>query len=202
MEFVAGSPETAQAYVQNTVALSNEHGFPFFAAFGTMYQGWSSTALGRPQQGLTLLTKGLSAFRATGTVTGTARALISLAETYSKLQQPLECMNCLSEAEQIIETTEERNIEAELHRLRGDLMLSSCDPTAAEPNYRRALTVACRQKAKFGELRAATSLARLWRDQGKRIEARDLLAPIYGWFTEGFDTPVLQDAKALLDQLV
>jgi tetratricopeptide (TPR) repeat protein len=201
MEFVAGSPETAQAYVQNTVALSNEHGFPFFAAFGTMYQGWSSTAFGRPQQGLTLLTKGLSAFRATGTVTGTARALISLAETYSKLQQPLECMNCLGEAEQIIETTEERNIEAELHRLRGDLMLSSCDPAAAEPNYRRALTVACQQKAKLGELRAATSLARLWRDQGKCIEARDLLAPIYGWFTEGFDTPVLKDAKALLDQL-
>jgi class 3 adenylate cyclase/tetratricopeptide (TPR) repeat protein len=201
MEWLARSPETAQALAQNVVALSNEHGFPFFAALGTMYQGWSSTALGRPRQGLTLLTKGLSALRDTGAVLGTTHALTWLAETYYKLRQPLECSNCLGEAEQIIEMTKERHMASELHRLRGDLMLFRCDPTAAEANYRRALAVACQQKAKLWELRAATSLARLWRDQRKRTEARDLLARIYGWFTEGFDTPVLQDAKALLDQL-
>ena len=88
-----------------------------------------------------------------------------------------------------------------MYRLRGDLLSAAGDQTAAEESYHRALAVARRQRAKTLELRAATSLARLWHDQGKRTEARDLLAPIYGWFTEGFDTPVLQDAKALLDQL-
>jgi class 3 adenylate cyclase/tetratricopeptide (TPR) repeat protein len=201
IELLTNSPETAKCYALALVALSNEHGFSWFATIGTMFQGWSLTALGRPQQGLTLLTNGLSALRAAGTVLGTTRALILLAGTYSKLRQPLESMNCLAEAEQIIEMAQERYMEAELYCLRGDLTLSSCDPTAAEPNYQRALTVARQQKAKVFELRAATSLARLWRGQGKRTEARDLLSPVYGWFTEGFDTPVLQDAKALLDEL-
>ena len=84
---------------------------------------------------------------------------------------------------------------------RGDLLNATGDRATAEQNYHQALVVARRQSARAFELRAATSLARLWRDQGKRTEARDLLAPIYGWFTKGFDTPVLQDAKALLDQL-
>ena len=88
-----------------------------------------------------------------------------------------------------------------MHRLREELLEAGGDQSGAEANYRRALYVAQQQSAKAFELRAATSLARLWRDQGKRNEARDLLAPIYGWFTEGFDTPVLQDAKALIDQL-
>jgi len=91
--------------------------------------------------------------------------------------------------------------EADLHRVRGELLISVGDPTAAEAAFQQAIAVAHRQNAKFWELRAATSLGRLWRDQGKRIEARDLLAPIYDWFTEGFDTPVLRDAKALLDEL-
>jgi len=110
-------------------------------------------------------------------------------------------MNCLAEASQIIATTDERYVEAEVHRLRGDLLNATGDRSAAEQSYRQALAVAKRQSAKPWELRAATSLARLWRDQSKRTEARDLLAPVYGWFSEGFDTPVLQDAKALLDQL-
>jgi predicted ATPase len=97
--------------------------------------------------------------------------------------------------------TDEREHEAELNRLHGDLLLATGDESAADRAYHQALVVAKRQSAKFWELRAATSLARLWRDQGKRTEARDLLAPIYGWFSEGFDTPVLQDAKALVDQL-
>jgi predicted ATPase len=100
-----------------------------------------------------------------------------------------------------MEKTDERFSEAELHRVRGELLTATGDQAAAEQNYKEALAVAKRQSARTFELRAATSLARLWRDQGKRTEARDLLAPIYGWFTEGFDTPVLQDAKNLLDQL-
>ena len=102
-----------------------------------------------------------------------------------------------------VERTGVRWIEAELHRLRGELQLAlpKPDQSDAEACFGRALAVAREQQAKFWELRAATSLARLWRDQGKRAEARDLLAPVYGWFTEGFDTPDLKDAKALLDEL-
>ena len=124
-----------------------------------------------------------------------------LAETHRQLGQPIEGMNCLTEAEQIIEASDERRDEAELHRVRGDLLNATGDQAAAEQSYHQALAVAQRQSAKLFELRATTSLARLWRDQGKRTEARDLLAPVYNWFTEGFDTPVLKEAKALLEQL-
>ena len=115
--------------------------------------------------------------------------------------QPAEGLNCLAEADQIIERTEERIGDAEVHRLRGDLLNATGDRAAAERSYRQALGAAERQRAKVWQLRAATSLARLWRDQGKRAEARDILSSIYGWFTEGFDTPVLQGAKTLLDEL-
>jgi predicted ATPase len=101
----------------------------------------------------------------------------------------------------IVEETQERWCEAELHRAKGDLLSSAAKPDEAEACFVKALAIARRQSAKTWELRAAASLARLWRDQGKRTEARDLLATIYGWFTEGFDTPALKDAKALLDQL-
>jgi predicted ATPase len=110
-------------------------------------------------------------------------------------------MNCLTEAEQLIETADDRHHAAELHRVRGDLLKSTGDQIAAEYSYHQALVVARRQSARTLELRAATRLARLWQDQGKRAAARDLLAPVYGWFTEGFDTPILREAKALLDEL-
>ena len=97
--------------------------------------------------------------------------------------------------------TEERIAESELHRWRGDLSKARDDQDAAEQSYQRALAVARRQSARSLEIRAATSFARLWRDQGKRTEARDLLAPVYGWFTEGFDTADLKEAKALIDEL-
>jgi predicted ATPase len=158
-------------------------------------------ASGQAQEGLTLLTQGLAAIRAAGSVAGTPSVLILLAETYAMLGQSGEGLNCLAEAARIIETTEERIGEAELHRLRGDLLRATGDLSAAEQNYHQALAVAKRQSAKLFELRASISLARLWCKQGKRGEARDLLASIYGWFTEGFDTPILEEAKALLDQL-
>jgi predicted ATPase len=124
-----------------------------------------------------------------------------LAEVFGIAGHPEEGINSLSEAAKITETTQERLAEAEIYRLRGGLFLSINQHGAAEASYRKALAVARWQSAKFWELRAATSLTPLWRDQGKRTQARDLLTPIYGWFTEGFDTPVLQDAKALLDEL-
>jgi predicted ATPase len=126
---------------------------------------------------------------------------MTLAEVYGMAAQADEGLKRRAEAANIVEATQERWVEAEMHRLRGTLLLSMHERVAAEDSFRLALTVAQQQSAKFWELRAATSLAGLWRDQGKRAEAGDLLAPIYGWFTEGFDTPVLQDAKALLDEL-
>ena len=109
----------------------------------------------------------------------------------------------LREATTAVETTEERWCEAEVHRIGGEVALMSSKPDAAkaEAYFERALSVARQQQAKSWELRAAMSMARLWRDQGKRDEARDLLAPVYGWFTEGFDTLDLKEAKALLDEL-
>jgi predicted ATPase len=183
------------------MALSIEHGFPFFLGWATTWRGWSLTALGRGQEGLSQLKEGLSMVRATGTVFGTPGILISLAAACAITGQPIEGLNCLAEAAQIIEATEERLVEAMLHRVRGELFNATGNQTAAEQSYHQALAVTARQSVKVFELGAATSLARLWRDQGKRTEARDLLAPIYDWFTEGFDTPLLKEAKALLEQL-
>ena len=106
-----------------------------------------------------------------------------------------------AEARRLAEETECLCLQAETVRLSGDLLLATGDRAAAEASYREALALARQQSAKLWELRAAMSLARLWRDQGKRADARDLLAPVYGWFTEGFGTPVLQEAKALLEEL-
>ena len=131
----------------------------------------------------------------------TSISLTWLAESYAKLDQPDEERRCLAEAARVVEINEERVFEAELLRLRGDLLNAASNQSGAEQHYRQAIAVAERQSTKLFQLRASTSLARLWRDQSKRAEARDLLAPIYGWFTEGFDTPVLKEAKALLDEL-
>ena len=159
------------------------------------------TALGQAQEGFALLTQGLAAIRATGAVRITPMLLVWLAETYCMLGQPIEGLQCLAEAAQIIQTTEERCHEAELHRMRGDLLNATGDRSGAERHYRQAIAVAERQSAKLFQLRASTSLARLWLNQGKRTKARDLLSPIYHWFTEGFDATDLKDARALLDEL-
>ena len=183
------------------MSLSNELGFAYWLGVGTHHRGWSLTALGQAQEGLTLLTRGLSMVRAAGAGITMSAILMQLAEGHAKLGRPDEGVKCLAEAAQLVETTDERFAEAELHRLQGDLLNVAGDGASAERSYHQALAIAKRQSAKLWELRAATSLASLWRDQGKRAEAHDLLAPVYSWFTEGFDTPVLQDAKALLDEL-
>jgi class 3 adenylate cyclase/tetratricopeptide (TPR) repeat protein len=201
IEWITRSPEI-QRYPDALLALSTEHGFALFLGMGSAFRGFSLTVLGQAREALTLVTQGLAAVRATGTVVNTPLILMGLADAYGHLGRPAEGLNCLTEAAQTIETAEERVGEVELHRLRGDLLNAIGDRAAAEQAFHQALAVAKRQSAKLLELRAATSLARLWRDQGKRTEARDLLAPTYGWFTEGFDTPVLQDAKALLDELM
>ena len=126
-----------------------------------------------------------------------------LARGHAELGQFEEAWRCIGEAMTAVETTKEKWCEAEIHRTAGELTLMSPEPDAAkaEAHFERAIGIAREQKAKSWELRAATSLARLWRDQGNRQQARDLLAPIYGWFTEGFDTRDLTEAKALLEEL-
>jgi class 3 adenylate cyclase/tetratricopeptide (TPR) repeat protein len=200
VEAAVGLPHDARRHAEELEALSNEHGFPLWLGLGLLQQGRSLTALGQAQDGLAVLARGLSVLRAAGAVVHTPLALSFLAEAHTKVEHLQEGQNCLVEAAQLIEMTDERSSEVELHRLRGDLMNARGDQAAAEHNYHRALAVAKRQSTKTLELRAATSLARLWRDQGKCTEAHDLLALVYGSFTEGFDTPVLRDAKALLDR--
>jgi predicted ATPase len=118
------------------------------------------------------------------------------------LRSPSEALRCLAEAAQVVEITGERVAEAELlYRVRGDLLNTIGDRSAAERHYCQAIAVAERRGEKLFQLRAAVHLTRLWRDQGKRAQARDLLQPIYDWFTEGFDAPDLTDARALLDEL-
>jgi class 3 adenylate cyclase/predicted ATPase len=200
MEWPAGSLESVKRHAEELVALSREHGFPFWELWGTLHLGWSLTRLGQAEEGLSLLSRGLSVVRVIGAAIGTPLVLTAMAEACAKLGRPTEAKNYLTEAAQHIENTDERYAEAESLRARGDLLLTD-DPLAAERSYRQAIVVAKQQQGKIFELRAATSLARLWRDQGKLGEARDLLTPVYGWFTEGFDTLMLQEAKALLDEL-
>ena len=198
---LANQPHEVQRYADEKFALANEHGFPVWVALAMIHRGSSLTSLGHPSDGIGLLTKGISLLRATGAVISSGFYLFCLAEAHAKLGHPAEALRTLTEATQFVEATDERYWEAQVYRLQGDLLNATGDHGAAEVSFQRALAVARRQSAKTFELRAATSLAQLWRDQGKRAEARDLLAPIYGWFTEGFDTPVLQESKALLDTL-
>ncbi|MGB8608465.1 MAG: hypothetical protein WCE28_25895, partial [Bradyrhizobium sp.] len=181
--------------------LANEHGFPLFSALALCYRGWWSLAVGRVSEGVSLQKEGISLYRATGATVGSPRRLAQLAYGYAELGQPAEALVRLREAAQLIEATDERYYEAEVYRLQGDLLNAAGEQALALENYHRALAVARRQSAKLFELRAAMRMARLWRDQGKRDEARDLLAPVYGWFAEGFDTRDLKEAKALLDEL-
>jgi predicted ATPase len=186
-------------YADEMFDLGNEHGFPVWVGWALFYRGlWS----GQAREGVSLMTEAVELTRVTGAVISTPFCLTRIAEAFAKLGQCAEGLSRLREAAQFIEATDERYHEAEVHRVQGDLLNVTGNHAAAEQSYRCALAVAGRQDARTHELRAATSLARLWRDQGKRAEARDLLAPVLGCFTEGFETLDLKEAKALLDQFV
>jgi predicted ATPase len=199
--WVCGSPIEARKFAAEVTALSEENGFPVWLGFGLLHHGWSLIATEPTEEGLNFLTKGLSAVRATGAVVCTPWALMMLAEAHRRLGQLSESLNYLLEAAQIIEATDERCNEAELHRLHGDLRSATGDHAAAEQHYRQALAIAQRQRAKALELRAATSLARLWRDQGRDDPARDCLATVCNWFADGFNIPILTEARRLLSEL-
>jgi predicted ATPase len=184
------------------VALATEHSFPLWAAVGTCARGWALAMQGQGAEGMAQVRQGIAAWQSTGVVLIVPYICTLLADICDHLGHPEDGLQALAEAHTLVEQHEERWWEAEIHRLRGVLLLRQpgTPPEKAEACFRRALDVARHQQAKSLELRAAMSLARLWQQQGKRTEAYALLAPVYSWFTEGFDTADLQEAKELLGE--
>jgi class 3 adenylate cyclase/predicted ATPase len=209
----------AQESADTAIAICKEQGFAYYLAWGTMMQGWALADQGQDAEGIAQMRKGLAAIQATGASLRRPYYLALLAEASGRAGDLEDGLSMLTEALAVVARTRERWFEAELHRLTGELLLRSkarrlefavspsdsafCAALAeqADASFRQALDVARLQQAKSWELRAATSLSRLWQSQGKRKQAADLLAPILGWFTEGFDTADLRDAKTLLDEL-
>ena len=194
---------TACAYGNDCVALASEHGFTQWGAFGRILQGWGDAQKGEAMTGIARIRDGMAAGEATGTRVHTPFYLTLLAEALALAGKIEEGLAALDDALAQAAVSGERGWDAEIHRLRGELTgrLPYPDPAKAEDSFRTALAIAREQGTRGYELRAATSLARLWAEQGRRGEARDLLAPVYAWFTEGFDTADLKEAKALLDEL-
>ena len=193
----------AHEHAEAAVALATEHGIPQWAAYGTSLCGWALAMQGQGEEGLAQIRQGIAAWRATGAAVFVPYLSTLLADVSAHLGHTEDGLQALAEANTLVEQHEERYWEAEVARLRGVLLLRQTGTPQAEAEtwLQRALDVARRQQAKSLELRAAMSLSRLWQQQGKRAEAHALLAPIYGWFTEGFDTADLQEAKALLGEL-
>jgi predicted ATPase len=198
-----GNYAAANVLLDELSALTDEKSALRWKAPGMMLRGQVFALTGRAVDSVDMITSGITAFRATGARLGIPSNLSHLATAYGELGQVDDAWRCVGEAMTAVETTKERLWEAEVHRVAGEIALMSPEPNAtrAEAHLERALAVARKQHAKSWELRAAMSMARLWRDQGKRQQAHDLLAPIYGWFTEGFDTLDLKEAKSLLEQL-
>ncbi len=192
-----------QERAEAAMSLAKEQGFPYWMAFGALLRGWALAHQGQTEEGVEQMHHGLRAWRATGAELVRPYFLALLAEAYGTMEQPAAGLTVLAEALTLVDTTGERWYASACYRLKGALLLqqSSSNQTEAESCFHHAIALAQNQQAKCWELRAATSLARLWQQQGKRQEARDLLAPVYGWFTEGFDTADLQEAKALLEEL-
>ncbi len=210
-----------QERTEAAIALSTEQGFPFFLTQGVIFRGVVLAEQGWGHEGIAQIQQGIAAFRATGAELYRPYFLALLAEAYGKVEQAEEGLAVLAEALAVLDKTGERFYEAELHRLKGELTLkqsgvrgpesevsntqhlapSTHAEAEVEACFHQAIDIARRQSAKSLELRATTSLARFLDKQGRRDEARRMLAVIYGWFTEGFDTADLKDAKALLEEL-
>jgi predicted ATPase len=185
------------------ITLATEQGFPLWVLMGTVFRGWALAMQGQGEAGLAQIRQAIAGFRATGAALLVPYFSALLADVSVHLGHTEDGLQALAEAHTLVEQHEERWWEAEVCRLRGVLLLRQPETPQAEAEtwLQRALDVARRQEAKSLELRAAMSLARLWQQQGKQAEARALLAPVYDWFTEGFDTADLQEAKVLLEEL-
>ena len=186
------------------VALSTEQGFAYWPRVAMVMRGWALAQRGQGEAGIAELRSAMATIRAIGTGAELPWYLTLLAGAHAIAGQTAEGLGAIAEALALVASTKERFYEAEICRVKGELLLKhgrSNTVAEAESCFRQALDISRAQSSKSWELRAATSLARLWRDQGKRAEARDLLAPVYGWFTEGFETADLKDAKALLEEL-
>lgn len=217
---------TTQELAEAAIALCTQQGFPFFLGMGTFYRGWALAEQGQGKEGITQMRQGLAAIQVTGQETGRPHYLTLLAQECGKEGRVEEALSMLTEALTMAEKNGERSREAELYRLKGELTLpkgtrdwrleanpSSLQAPSLKPQvpsrveqetegyFLKAIEIARRQQAKSLELRATVSLARLWQRQGKRQAARNMLSEIYHWFTEGFDTKDLQEAKALLEEL-
>jgi predicted ATPase len=195
-------PRRAQERAEAAIALSREQGFMHFLAEASMLRGWALAEQGQVAAGLSQIRQGMADWEATGAQIRPS-TLMLLADVYGHMGQPEEGLRVLAEAEAAAQARGERFMAAELSRVKGELLLaqSAEHQAAAATCFQQALAVARHQQAKSWELRAAMSLSRLWQHYGKRDEARELLAPLYGWFTEGFDSADLQEAKALLEEL-
>jgi predicted ATPase len=201
---LCGSYTTAKALLDELLPLAEDKGTSWWKAFGMMEQGWPLALTGKTSDAAPLIASGITLFRSIGSTYWLPTYLPHLAMAYAELGEFDDASCCLSEAMTAVERTGESWFEAEVHRIAGEiaLKLPLANPAKAQTHFERALDVSRQQQAKSWELRAAMSMARLWRYQGKLQEARELLAPVYGWFTEGFDTRDLKEAKALLEELV
>jgi class 3 adenylate cyclase/predicted ATPase len=198
---LVGDNAALDEWADQVVTVTTEQGFPVWRAQGTIFRGWVKVKNGDVAEGISLLRSGSSAYRATGAEAWMPHFFALLAGACEIAGQVEEAVTVFDDALQIVERTGQRWLAAELNRLKGQLLLRQGHSEAAEKLYRKALSIAKEQEAKLWELRAAVSLARFHRDQRRHTEARGLLAPVYGWFTEGFDTQDLKGAKALLDEL-
>jgi predicted ATPase len=214
-----GNYEAVKAYADELFTLADEKSVLFWKTCGILARGGAFALKGSAAEAVETISSGIAAWRATGSTMWLPSIsaercpalphrllplyMSHLATAYAGLGQFDDAWRCIGEAIGAITTTKERWFEAEANRVAGEIALKSPEPDAskAETCFERALTIARKQQAKFWELRAAISMARLWCDQGKLQQARKLLAPVYGWFTEGFDTRDLKDAKALLEEL-
>ena len=198
-----GNYATAKALSDELIALADQRGALLWKTYGMLWRGCTLIMTSNAKDAVQTITSGLAAYRSTGAALWLPLYLSYLTVSYAALGQFDDAWRSVVEAKRVIGRTKEKWFEAEVHRIAGELALKSPEPEAAkaEAYFERSLAVACQQQAKSWELRAAMSLARLWRDQGKVQQARELLAPVYGWFTEGFDTRHLKEAKALLEEL-
>jgi predicted ATPase len=203
LHLLRGETKEADELAKAALSVSTKHGFTFWTGMVPFLQGWSLCLQGQEVEGVARMRTGFSDALATGTKIMRPMFCALLADAYGRVGQLEQGRRMLSDALDAIEESGQRYYEAETYRFRGELQMRKARPDVkqAEASFQHALDIARHQQAKSWELRAAMSLAHLWAEQGKRHIAHDLLAPVYSWFTEGFDTADLKDAKALLDEL-